>query len=113
MQKEIPLFQKVYDFYKLYYEYSDHFPKKSRPVLAHKTEKTILELLEIISKASHSSKNKTEYLLEASNKVDLLKVLFRLCYELKIIDQKKYFILEEKLQEIGRMVGGWLRSSKK
>jgi len=44
--------------------------------------------------------------------VDFLKILFRLCYELKIINQKKYLLMEEKSQEIGRMLGGWIKSLK-
>ncbi len=77
-----------------------------------KIEDTILDLLESISYASYSQIKKTNYLSEASGKIDFLKILFRLCFELKIIDYKKYLVLEEKLQEIGRMTGGWLRSSK-
>ena len=113
MQNEIPLFQKIYDFYKLFYQYLDHFPKKSREVLGIKIEQIILEFLELISKASFSEQNlKIQNLTHASTKLDFLKVLFRLSFELRVIDQKKYVLLEGKLQEIGRMLGGWLRSLK-
>ena len=27
----------------------------------------------------------------------------------KPLDDKKYFLLQEKLQEIGRMIGGWIK----
>ena len=113
MHNEIPLFQKIYDFYKLFYSYIDDFPKKSRPVLGQRIEQIILDLLESISSASYASQSKKINLLkQASNKADFLKILFRLAYELRIIDQKKYFLLEQKLLEIGRMIGGWLKSSK-
>ena len=106
--KEVPLFQKIYDFYKEFYQELDNLPKKSRAVLTIKIENTILELLEIISKISFiSGEPKIEGLKYASIKTDLLKILFRLCFETKIINQKKYIFFEEKLQEIGRMVGGW------
>lgn len=113
MQNEVPLFQKIYDFYKLFYSYIDHFPKKSREILGQKIESTILELVEFISQASFAGQNeKTDNLTKASIKLDFLKVLFRLSFELKIIDQKKYILLEEKLQEMGRMLGGWIKSLK-
>jgi hypothetical protein len=113
MHNEVPLFQNIYDFYKLFYLYIDHFPKKSREVLGRKIESTILELLELISQASFAEQNqKINNLLNASVKLDFLKVLFRLTFDLKIIDQKKYIFLEEKLQEIGRMLGGWIKSIK-
>lgn len=113
MQNEIPLFQKIYDFYKLFYTYIDHFPQKSRETLIVKIENTIIELLESITTAAYTNlTEKQNSLLRASASVDFLKILFRLCYELRIIDQKKYLLLEEKLQEIGRMIGGWIKSLK-
>lgn len=112
MHNEVPLLQRLYDFYKIYFGMVDHFPKKSRLVLTPKIEQVILELLQSISQASFSqSEEKIKTLQEASSKVDFLKILFRLCYELKIIDQKKYFLLEQNLVEIGRMIGGWLKTS--
>ena len=113
MQDEIPLFQKIYDLYKLFYTYLDHFPQKSRETLVVRIDDIISDLLESITIASYSNQSEKQiFLLKASAKVDFLKILFRLCYELKIIDQKKYLLLEEKLQEIGRMVGGWIKSLK-
>ena len=34
----------------------------------------------------------------------------RLSYETKSIDIKKYIELEKQLNEIGKMLGGWIRS---
>ena len=113
MQNEVPLFQKIYDFYKMFYSYIDHFPKKSKEALTVKIEDMLIKLLESITAASYSMPiEKQKFLTEASANVDFLKILFRLCCELKIIDQKKYLLLEEKLQEIGRMIGGWIKSLK-
>ena len=55
---------------------------------------------------------KKEHLAIANGKLDLLKLLVRLAYEIRVIDEKAYLILEERLQEVGRMLGGWIRSIK-
>jgi four helix bundle protein len=89
----------------------DHFPKKSREVLGQKIEQIILEILELISKASYS-REKINNLANASLKLDFLKILIRIAYETKTIDQKKYLLMEQELQEIGKMLGGWIRSIK-
>ena len=39
-------------------------------------------------------------------------MLIRLSNEIRVLDNKKYLILQEKLQEIGRMIGGWMKSIK-
>lgn len=40
-------------------------------------------------------------------KVDLVKLLLQLCWEIKALDNNKYGHLSEKLSEIGKMLGGW------
>ena len=66
--------------------------------------------MESILIASCSSLRKNEYIRNASNKNDLLKYLIRLAYETKSINDKKYLLLEEKAIEIGKMIGGWIKS---
>ena len=40
--------------------------------------------------------------------MDLLKIFIMLLWETKSLDDKKYIELSEKLDEIGRNLGGWL-----
>ena len=49
---------------------------------------------------------------QASVKLDALKFFLRLARQLDILDQKKYIALQTELQDIGKMLGGWLRSLK-
>ena len=110
MQNEIPLFQKIYDFYKLYYQFIDHLPQKTRTVLGKKIEDLILKLLQFISKARFvHGQEKLNLLNKMSDDLDFLKTLFRLAFEIKAIDQEKYFLFEEKLQEMGWMLGSWIK----
>ncbi|MFA7254064.1 MAG: diversity-generating retroelement protein Avd [Patescibacteria group bacterium] len=110
-QDDAPIVQKTYDLYKGFYELIDHFPKKSREVLINKIEVLILELLELLSSAEFSpASTKIQSLSQASIKLDFLKLLFRMTYEFKIINQPKYLELEKHLQEIGKMLGGWIKS---
>lgn len=113
MEGDIPILRKTYDLYKLFYEYSVHFPKKDRLVMGRRCENLLLELIEKIIKASKLHKeNKMPVLFEASLKIDLLKIFMRLIKELRMIDLKKYTALQEGLFEIGKMLGGWIKSLK-
>ena len=49
---------------------------------------------------------------KASLKLNFLRVFLRLMKEVKTIDNKKYILLEEMVDEIGRMLGGWIKSTK-
>lgn len=109
---DIPIFQKTYELYKLFYQYLVNFPKKDRYTLGQRCENAILDLLEAITQAGQLPKaKKLPVLQKASTKLDLTKVLIRLCKDLKILDNQKYLTLESELQEIGRMLGGWIKAS--
>ena len=113
MQNEIPIIQKTYDFYRELYLVVEKMPKKDKYSLGERLQKTTLDLLELIITASFLERvTKSAYLEKSSIKLDLLKILIRLTHEIKAIDNKKYLLLEEKLQEIGKMLGGWIRSIK-
>lgn len=112
-QNDIPIIQKIYDFYKELYLEVEKMPKKDKYTLGEKLEKTTIDLLELLIAASYNQKNqKLIYLDRANVKLDLLKILVRLAQDIKTIPTKKYLHLEELLQEIGRMLGGWIRSLK-
>lgn len=70
-----------------------------------------MDSIEIIFLAANSQKEeKYNILQKASLKIDLLKILIRLAKEVKALDNKKYIQLQQELQEIGKMIGGWMRS---
>ena len=50
------------------------------------------------------------FLKKADIKLKILKTLIRAVFDVKAIDQKKYLLLQGSLQEIGKMLGGWIKS---
>ncbi len=52
-------------------------------------------------------KEKMPWVTKASVKLDLLKFFLRIAWEIKALDNKKFIALSEKLNEIGKMLGGW------
>ena len=111
LRNETPILRLTVDLYKEFYQHLKTFPKKDQYMLGRRCEEYVLRFTELILLAVGFEKSrKLEVLEEANNKFDVLKVLFRMARELKLIDNKKYLSLEEKAQEIGRMLGGWLRS---
>lgn len=107
---DIPIFTKLYDFYKNLYSQLKLLPKTDRYSLGQKLDYISLEIFELISQIPLYPKDqKQEILIKISSKIDLLKILLRLAHENKSINIKSYLSLQENLQEIGKMAGGWLR----
>ena len=51
-------------------------------------------------------------LYEANLLVEKQRHLLRLCFELRYFNVNKYELLAKHLQEIGRMIGGWIKKVK-
>jgi hypothetical protein len=110
---DIPIFKKSYDLYKDFYTLRLSVPKQDRYTLWQKCENLLIEVLEGILFASQQSKlDKLPTLEKTSVKLNFLRVCIRLMKDIKAIDTKKYVIIEANLDEIGRMLGGWIKSTK-
>jgi hypothetical protein len=107
---DIPIFAKLYDFYKQLSQYLALFPKNKRYSLGQKIDNIALEIFELLFKSGVVSKDqKLETLQNVSAKLDLLKMLVRLARDQKNLSTKAYLDLQAYLQEIGKMLGGWLK----
>jgi hypothetical protein len=110
---DIPIFKKIYEMYRNFYSFRNSVPKQDRYALWQKCENILLETLENILLASQMSKAEKLPILErASLKLNLFRIFVRLAKEVKAIDGKKYILLQENTDEIGRMLGGWIKSTK-
>ena len=110
---DIPIFQKTYDLYKLIHTMRNDIPKADRHTIWKRSEDACLDALEKLFLANQlNGSEKVALLTKISNKIDLLRVLMRLAYETKTIDEKKYLLIQSHLDEIGRMLGGWIKNSR-
>lgn len=104
----LPVVEKMLAVYKLWNEYRDVMPKKNRYTLGDRIDTKFLFILELLYIASYQNKvEKIPTLEKALAGTDTLKFLLRLCWEVRVFDEKKYSALSEGLQEVGRQVGGW------
>ncbi len=86
--------------------------KTSRYTLGQKIDDLFIEITELIFLASHLAKEqKLPHLQRAAAKLDLLKLFLQISWEIKAIDNGKYIMLAEPLEEVGRMLGGWVRQT--
>ena len=106
----IPVVLKLKNAYGLWQEYLCHFPKANRFTVGSKIDILFLEAIEYAFLASYThSQEKIILLSKSISKVDLIKLLLQLSWEIKALDNKKYIRLCEDFSEIGKMLGGWKR----
>lgn len=110
---DIPIFKKNYELYKSLNGMRASVPKQDRYAVWQRVENTSLDLTELLLHATALYKaEKTPVLDRASIKLNLLRVLIRLSHDTKAIDGKKYTLIQQQIDEIGRMLGGWIKSIK-
>jgi len=101
---------KICEFYKKIYLLSQKIDKKNKFGIFAKIENLCLDIIIlIIESALQIKNNKLQSLYSIRIKIETLKRLIRICNELKIIENKKYLEIEFDLQEISRMVNGWIK----
>ncbi|MEK7631818.1 MAG: four helix bundle protein [Patescibacteria group bacterium] len=89
-------------------------PKLHRYSLGIKVDSIFVDIIEAISWASFLPREeKVPVVRLATRKVDTLKVLLMVLWENGSLVEKKYIALSTELEEIGRMLGGWLGQLKK
>ncbi len=96
--------------YKLWHEFLPHIPKDARYTLGNKIDALLVEIIESAFVASYLPRDqKSPSVQKAATKLDLAKFFLQIAWEIKAIDNKKYALISEQLNEVGRMLGGWLR----
>ena len=104
------ILQHLVAVYKLWFELKQHLRKSAKYTLGEKIDNLFIETLELIFRAQYAPQERTLPILEEANtKFDLLKFFLMTLWETKGIETKHYVLLSEKLETIGKMLGGWLR----
>ena len=108
--KLLPVLERTKSAYILWYNYRDTFPKKSRYTLGDKIDRLFLDILELLNLATYQKiDSKILTLSRTILKLDALKFFLMISWEVRLLDNQKYIILSEHLQELGKMIGGWKR----
>jgi hypothetical protein len=87
-----------------------NFPKDQRFLLADRIEVIILDILEMLIEAVYSKERKG-ILVRVNLKLDSLRYMMRIAKDMKYVNVRAYDFFCQSLLEIGRMVGGWYKSS--
>ena len=106
----MPIIQKLIVIYKIWHEYLPRFSKDHRYTLGFKIDSLFVEIIEILHEAQYTpSRQKQSYLAKASSKLDTLKFFIQILWEIGGIDNKKYIHISKHIEDIGKMLGGWIK----
>lgn len=101
----------MYEFNLWLFPTVNTFPKAQRFVLGQQIETLALRITMGIMHANTETE-KMPRLKQVSVELDMLRVLMRLAHDLTFMSARQYQYASECIVEIGRLLGGWIRSCK-
>ena len=108
--KESPLFAKSYDFIRWLIPQTVKFPREQRFVLAQRLQSTAMDFMECLYQATDKTRQITS-LAQADVKLRQLRLYLRLSHDLELFDTRQFEHASRLLEEIGRLLGAWIKSS--
>jgi len=86
-------------------------PRSHRFTFGERVDRLTLDCLELVIEAIYTSPDKKAAPLRRANlNLEKLRVFWRLIHERRWISAQQLLFVAQKLDEIGRMIGGWLKS---
>jgi four helix bundle protein len=109
MAEELKILQKIFDMMEYGYAALAQYPKSEKFALVTDIKRSMDTMLERAIEAQKKYYKKTT-LQELDVEIMKLKAYLRLSQNLGFLPMKKYEIWSGKVVEIGKMLGGWLKS---
>lgn len=106
-----PIFSKTYDLVAWLIPLTLKFPRRQRFVLAAAVQREALHFQELLIEATHQPAPRPR-LLDADAELDKLRTHLRMCLDLKLISGGQYEHAAKQLTEVGKLLGGWLKTQK-
>ena len=110
MLDDMVVFHKTYELVKWMHGLLNNFPKSEKYTLAQRIENTELSVLEGIIQ-SNNDFDKRAAIERTIVELDKLRIFFRLAKDLQFIPFAQYEEGAKRLDEIGRLLGGWRKKS--
>ena len=107
---ELLVIDRMYELVKWFLGRLAKFPRSHRYGLGQRIEAQLYGIFEELIRAKYGAGPKKARGLEGANRdLEVLRLLTRLAHELKLLPHKSHEYAIREMNEIGRMVGGWLK----
>ena len=109
----LPVIDRSYELVKWFLNHLAKFPRSHRYGLGKRIEDQLYGVFEAVTRAQYSRGEDKCRLLEAANlDLEILRFLCRMAHELRMLPHGSHEYAVRELDEIGRMIGGWIRHQK-
>lgn len=108
MTEKLQVFVKWVEFLKWLLNTTEKFPKKVRFTFSTRIDNLALDILENIIECRYEPDAREEGFKKINIRLEKLRVLLRICHEERYLSNKQYEYSAVHINEVGKMIGGWL-----
>ncbi len=112
MTDQLIIFQKLYDLYLYTHKTVAKFPKNQRFLLSNYLLQTNMEMIKLTIIAN-SKPDRLKEQNQVSVNLDLFRIYVRIAKDVNFLQIKKYQYVMENINEIGRLLTAWQKSTGK
>jgi len=105
-----PIFVKTEAFMKWLLEHTAKYPKHERFRLAKRIDDALFDFHSLLTLAVYNP-HESDWLKQADVRLQLLRTYLRLAVELRYTDPQQFHYAAEHLDELGKLLGGWLKKA--
>lgn len=107
-EQELPILVKWMEFLKWLLPAMEKFPKRVRFTFADRINNLALDIVEDLIEAQYTHP-KRALLQRANLRLEKLRILLRISCEQKYLPYKAYEYAMRSVNEVGKMLGGWIK----
>jgi four helix bundle protein len=114
MSEEMVIFARTYDLLTWLLPRTEKFPKAQRFVITKRLQDAVLDFQETIFDANaHSGRERLSYLRQADAHLNKLRLYLRLVHDWGWLTAGQYQHVSKMVAEVGRLLGGWIRQTRR
>ncbi|HMS91569.1 MAG TPA: four helix bundle protein [Candidatus Absconditabacterales bacterium] len=108
----LPVYKVSYDLLQKLFLIVRNFKRDYKHTLGETIKKEVIDLIISIYRAN-SHQEKSTYLEQARSHLEVVRLLIRLCKDLREIDLKDFVVINQMIESISKQLVGWERSVSK
>ena len=110
MAEELRVIDQLYELILWTHQHIERFPRSVKFTIGSRIQDNQLEILQLLIKAKFS-KSKEETLFDAGVRLEQVRLLFRMCKDIRLINMTSHEYSAWQLTELAKQVQGWRRAS--
>jgi hypothetical protein len=111
VHSDLPIYKATYDLLLAIFQFVKDFSKEYKYSVGEAMKKETMAMMTLIFRANTRNDRK-EVLMEARERLEVIRLYVRLMKDLKQINVRKFAQLNTSIELVSRQLGGWIKASK-